>query len=229
MAAFKWVAVVNMYSTRADRSEHGKPILRGIYLHLKPAVLLIMQLALSAVACAQDDNIHRCIGANGEPTFSDQKCAQSGLSIAPPKADTEIQVEDPYLPSMSEPITTTQTCATSPEDLRERALAAFEASSGVGFSGLFLWDGYGYGSSVAPLKDLASLLGEPLISIELDSYANVPAVVHSPRSRTIPPISSSHELVVHTMAEGERRVPFEAVRRFELSESRGCWWLRLNK
>lgn len=226
MVAFRRMAAEDMCSTRSDRSEHGKPILREICLHLKPAALLVLQLALTSIAGAQDDNIHRCIGANGEPTFSDQKCAQSGLSIAPPKADPAIVEEDPYLPSTSQPVTT-QTCAISPEDLRERALAAFETSSGVGFSGLFLWDGYGYGSSMEPLKELASVLGEPLISIELDSYANVPEVVHSPRSRTIPPITSSYELVVRTMAEGERRVPFEAVRRFGMSETRGCWWLRL--
>lgn len=224
MAAFRRMAAVDMCSTTADRREHGKPILHRVCLQLKPVLLLLGTLA--TVASAQEATIHRCIGANGEPTFSDQKCAQSGLSIAPPRADQPITNTLQELPPMDQPIVT-QTCATTPAELRERALAAFAASNGVGFSGLFLWDGYGYGSSVAPLKELATMIGEPLISIELDSYANAPDAGRDTLPNVPAPASSTHELVIRTMAEGERRVPYEAVRQFELAESRGCWWLRL--
>ncbi|MGB0133585.1 hypothetical protein [Dokdonella sp.] len=194
---------------------------------MKPALLLILLLGSFSVADAQDANIHRCIGANGEPTFSDQKCAQSGLAVAPSKPATSANVLDPtLLPSISLP-TVTQTCPTSAEDLRDRVVANFGSGSGVGLSGLFLWDGFGQGSSMAPLKELAIMLGEPLISIELDAYADVADVVHSPRSRVRSTGPISHELVIRTMAEQERRVPYEAVRRFEMTENLGCWWLRL--
>lgn len=71
------------------------------------------------------------------------------------------------------------------------------------------------------------MLGEPLIAIELDSYTQAPDVVQSPRSRVRSVNTTSHELIIRTMAEQERRVPYEAVRRFEMTENMGCWWLRL--
>jgi hypothetical protein len=194
---------------------------------MKPAFFLIAQLLVVAMASAQDANIHRCIGANGEPTFSDQKCAQSGLSVAPAAPPTATNTLDPTLtPSINQPVTT-QTCPTSPEDLRERVAAAFGTASGVGLSGLFLWDGFGQGSSMAPLKELAVMMGEPLISIELDSYADAPETVRSPRSRVDAHSPVAHELIIRTMAEQERRVPYEAVRRFGMTETLGCWWLQL--
>jgi len=80
---------------------------------------------------------------------------------------------------------------------------------------------------MAPLKELATMLGEPLISVELDSYAEDPDVVPSSSSRIRQTNAMAHELVIKTMAEQERRVPYEAIRRFEMAESQGCWWLRM--
>ncbi|HMM66419.1 MAG TPA: hypothetical protein PKC03_05720 [Dokdonella sp.] len=121
----------------------------------------------------------------------------------------------------------TQTCARSPEDLRARVAAAFVAKNGVGLSGLFLWDGFGQGSAMAPLRDLATLIGEPLVSVDIESYARFRDRDRYYDPRRDSPADAQLEMVIRTVAEQERHVPYEATSRFGLVESGGCWWLQL--
>ena len=79
---------------------------------------------------------------------------------------------------------------------------------------------------MAPLRELATLVAEPLVSIEIDSFAGYPQDdtyddEYGKRNDDL------LELVIATVGEQERQVPYESIRRFEVVESAGCWWLLL--
>ena len=214
-----------MGDTRAERRVRGKRWLARQCLQLKPS-LMLLALILSGTAWGQSGRIHRCIGENGEPTFSDRRCAQPSQAAPanPGQASTTTTDSTGARPGAA---AVTQTCPTSPEDLRDRVEAAFLAKNPVGLSGLFLWDGFGGASAIAPLRELASLIAEPLVSIEIESYALYPERDHyyGRGGREDPGLA--FELVIHTVAEKDRQVPYEAVSRFEMAENLGCWWLQL--
>jgi len=228
--ATDWVAREIMGDTRAEQRVRGKRWLARKCLRLKPCLLLA--LILSGTASAQSGRIHRCIGENGEPTFSDRKCEPSAAAApAPPGVPSASTSESsPALrgiPALPGAPAVTQTCPISPEDLRDRVEAAFQAKNAVGLSGLFLWDGFGGASAIAPLRELAGLIAEPVVSIEIDSYARYPERDRYYRRGGAEDPGLVFELVIRTVAEHERRVPYEATSRFEMAENLGCWWLLL--
>jgi hypothetical protein len=224
------VLEVIMVATTPEQSDQGKHLFTLQYLHEKPSWLLLAMVLFASSAHAQEGHIHRCVGENGEPFFSDQRCSQAAASAHAEDSHDAREVSaadrtDPAAAVGAGKPRVTQTCATSAEDLRDRVARAFDSSNAVSFSGLFLWDGFGQGSAIAPLRDLSSLVHEPLISIELepapllrdrDDYGD-----YRRRGEDV------LELLIHTNSEGDRRVPFESVSRFELREQLGCWWLLL--
>lgn len=206
---------------RAEAIGQGKHLFARPCLHAKPLGLLLL-LALSGIVHAQGARVHRCIGENGEPTFSDRKCTALKATPAPAQA-----ADAPAQPGSRDAARAviTQTCAVSPQDLRERAAAAFAATNAVGFSGLFLWDGFGQGSSIAPLRELAVLIREPLIAIDLESSPRFRARDRYRYGDAHSDDEALYELVIRTVGARERNVPFESIRHYELTGSRGCWWL----
>lgn len=217
----------SMDITRAEQIGQRKYLLQQKYLHAKPSWLLLILLIWCSVGHAQSGQIYRCIGENGEPTFSDQKCG--ALKAAPAKEFPTNRSAQPgsengmsrnsVVPSI------TQTCAISPEDLRDRAVAAFASANVIGFSGLFLWEGFGRGSAIAPLRDLAVLIREPLLSIELESSShNLDNDQYEYRGGRRDD-ESLFELVIRTVGQQERNVPFESIRHYPLRGQFGCWWL----
>ena len=221
-----WVTE-NMDITRAEHIGQGKELLQRTRLRAKFFWLLLALLALCGVAHAQSGRVHRCIGENGEPTFTDQKCDALKATPAP-----ESPATSSTQPGSTNPANTfsplpsiTQTCAVSPEDLRGRVINAFASANSVGFSGLFLWEGFGRGTAIAPLRDLAVLIREPLLSIDLESSSRLLDREQSAYRDTRHENDEPFELVIRTVGQQERNVPFESIRHYELSEQRGCWWL----
>lgn len=223
--ATDWVAREIMADTRAEQWVRGKRWLRRRCLHPKPWWLLAA-LCLCAAAWGQSGRIHRCIGENGEPTFSDRRCAQPADAPAATSGQASTTTTD-SAGSLPGAAAVTQTCPTSPEDLRDRVEAAFLAKNPLGLSGLFLWDGFGGASAIAPLRELASLIAEPLVSINIESYARYPERDRYARRGGREDPGLAFELVIRTVAEKDRQVPYEAVSRFEMAENLGCWWLQL--
>ena len=219
----------NMSITRPEPSDQGKHLLALHSLHLKPSWMLLVLMAVCGFAQAQDGRVHRCIGENGEPTFTDQKCSALKAAPAPDIPNpSPVQAGSDRLPFAQTAIpAVTQTCAISAEDLRNRVATAFASANAVGFSGLFLWDGFGQGSAIAPLRDLAKLIREPLISIDLDSTLQFRQPDRYRDREDRYEGDELYELVIRTVSEQDRNVPFESVRRYEMHEQAGCWWLLL--
>jgi hypothetical protein len=166
-----------------------------------PALRLSCLLLLSLAAfCARAQTpIHRCIGADGQPVFTDQPCASlqatpaASASIAPP--------------SLRPPAVT---CAADADALRQAVIDAFADGDANRLAGLMLWAGYRKRAAVADIRALAALMQRPLLGIELAGTADDPA-------------AGTPALVVRTVATdgsgGEET-------RFAIETHSGCLWLR---
>jgi hypothetical protein len=179
------------------------------------------------VANAQEGHIHRCIGESGEPTFSDQKCnaLKATVTAESPESVAGQSGVDSFHATHPATATITQTCAISAEAMRTRVADAFQSSNAVGLSGLFLWEGYGQGSAIAPLRDLATLVRQPLLSLDIDSTMQFREPDQRADRQQRHEGDALYELVIRTVGEQERNVPFESVHRYEMREQAGCWWL----
>lgn len=99
--------------------------------------------------------MHRCVGKHGEPTFSDKRCNDpSFAALHRRSASPGTTPADAY-----------QTCLTQPEDLRDALTAALQNDQRVRLSGLLLWSS---GSAGQGLQRLAGLAGEVLQALHLD-------------------------------------------------------------
>lgn len=202
---------MDMIRTRADRGGIGKRRERARCLRLKPCAL-VFACALATCASAQD-GIRRCIGGNGEPVFSDRPCT--------PAPARERHADDGF--ASVAPAPDTQTCATSPRDLRDRVSAAFDARNAVALSGLVLWNDLARGEATAALRELARLVEEPVMAIDVDRAAS--AYVDPYRR---PALDRAQVMLVVRTARDLDHVPHEVRTEFDLVDQRGCWWLQLS-
>jgi len=123
-----------------------------------PFALLVAALpvvALPVVAMAQTP-IHRCIGAGGNPVFTDQPCAAlQAAPVAAAPAETDNGSRD--APSTL--------CAASPDALRQGVIDAFARRDANRLAGLVLWGGQGHRAAVADIQSLAALVRQPLLDV----------------------------------------------------------------
>jgi len=207
-----------MGGTRPEREQQGKHGLLRNCLRMKPLVFAAA-LLVAAGAFAQEPRIRRCIGADGEPVFTDRPCA-TPMPTAP--VQSERRPGEAGTPAWV-PDVATRTCPTSADELRNRVIGAFNARNAMTLSGLFLWEGRGTASASSQLQHLARLIAEPLVAIELDSagmHDDAFGLPPSARER------SDTRLTIRSV-RGTDRVPHEAVSEYGLTSRNGCWWLVL--
>jgi hypothetical protein len=169
---------------------------------LRPVLLL---LALVAPLGQAQTPIHHCIGADGQPVFTDQPCASLHATPAPATAGTQAA------PSLRPPAVT---CAADLEQLRQASLDAFANADANRLAGLMLWSGYRERTAVADIEALAALMRRPLVAIDVPSAAA--SASPSERAGTPP------ELLVHTLGDDGS----DAETRFAIERDAGCLWLR---
>ncbi|HEY8681752.1 MAG TPA: DUF4124 domain-containing protein, partial [Rhodanobacter sp.] len=154
------------------------------------ALLCLILLVWVTPATAQDQ-IHRCIGSNGNPLFTDQPCA--ALQATPLTAVTKPGSAGPAitLPPLL--------CAASLGQLRQSVIDAFAHHDANRLAGLMLWNGYGRGAAVADIRSLGVLMRQPLLDLgagddpDADGSAPMPATSGSsaePFASTTPPAPS---------------------------------------
>lgn len=186
-------------------------------------LLLLLLLPLGAMA---QDGIHRCVGPDGHPLFTDQPCA--ALQATPVVSPRETPVAAPEavapLPLSPAPIS----CATTVADLRQGVMDAFASRNPNRLAGLMLWNGYGRDAVVADIRSLGGLMQRPLLDVdESDEDAPAPPssndAIDNPLP-TPPAAPASHALVVRTAAEDGSGVARET--RFSVVRRSGCLWLR---
>ncbi len=199
-------------------------------MKLIACALWLFLLPLCAMA---QDGIHRCIGADGNPLFTDQPCAAlQATPVNTPPASTKA----PMTQTVSTVATTTPppvSCATSVAELRQGMVDAFAARDPNRLAGLMIWNGYGHDAVVADIRSLGSLMQRPLLDIGTASENDDPpppsddALSPSPTAdATRSPRSSGgdQQLIVRTAAGDASGLAHET--RFTVVRRSGCLWLR---
>lgn len=183
--------------------------------------LLSAPLWLFSGAVAAQAGVHRCIGPDGNPLFTDQPCAavQATPVQAAPKSTT------PASPAAVVPPTL---CAANVAELRESVADAFAARDPNRLAGLMLWNGYGRSNAVSDIRALGTLVKYPLLDFggENAQASPDPDAAPAPGSDPVdhPPPAAERELVLHTASNDASGAPRET--RFAIVRRSGCLWLR---
>jgi len=191
-------------------------------LFLSASALLFSLWLLPAPATAQE-GVHRCIGADGTPLFTDQPCA--ALKATPvqaaPKANTAAAPNAPA-PSAPPPIL----CAATVAELRQSVTDAFATRDPNRLAGLMLWEGAGRNAVVSDIRSLGALMKRPLLDFGEQNAAEQASGSDPdapPAERPAQP-PAEHQLVVHTASDDASGEPKET--RFDIVRRSGCLWLR---
>lgn len=160
---------------------------------------LVLLLFLIALPAAAQTTIHRCVGTDGRPVFTDRQCTSIGAtSIMPPSPAAASSAGGPVTgPS------TGLLCAKDVAGLREGIAQAFASQDANRIGGLILWNGYGSGGAVENIRNMEALVHQPLLAVEGNEAGGLDAVTSGP----------GHDAAT-------RRAHFNVVR------DSGCLWLR---
>ena len=181
--------------------------------------LVSLILAVFAASADAQTSIHRCVGADGNPVFTDQPCA--ALDATPVRRTTPRHDDGPVAP------TPAVLCAANAAELKRAVIDAFAAGDANRMAGLMLWRGYGRKAAVADIRALRRAMREPLLDIGPEPESDpMPASAFVapgvPLGRSPP--ARDDLLVLHTAGNDGSGAPhamrFQVVRRF------GCLWLR---
>ncbi|MFZ0871341.1 MAG: DUF4124 domain-containing protein [Rhodanobacter sp.] len=187
-------------------------------MRLLSALPWLLLLVWAAPAVAQNP-IHRCVGADGNPVFTDQLCTTLQATPLNPAA----KPSDDIHPVEPPPIL----CAATLGELRQSVIDAFANHDANRMAGLMLWNGYGHGAAVADIRSLSALMRQPLL--DLGPPPGPPPAGGSstdPFTPTTPPATPlvSDQLVLHMAGNDGGDSPHEL--RFDIVRHAGCLWLR---
>jgi hypothetical protein len=190
---------------------------------LRPWLLLLLS-CLPLAAWAQD-GIHRCVGSDGNPLFTDQPCAAlNATPVVSPPRDSAPATTGPVSPGTPPPVL----CAATVADLRQSVVDAFSTRDPNRLAGLMLWGGYGHEAVVADIRSLGGLMQRPLLDVgQGDEDATGGNAGPDGAGTSAPPPAPSVEgrqLVVRTAADDGSGQPRET--RFDVVRRSGCLWLR---
>ena len=148
------------------------------------AIVLLLLLFVALPAAAQTA-IHRCVGGDGSPVFSDQPCTSVGATSLLPAPSASASSDGPSAGLL---------CAKDMDELRDGLAQAFAARSANRVGGLILWNGYGSAGAVDNLRAMESLVRRSLVALEGSEGAGLDAVTSSPGSEG--PTRRAHFAVV---------------------------------
>jgi len=183
--------------------------------------LLLLLIPLLGFARGAHAQIHRCIGAQGEPVFTDQPCGSAELSanVASSPLDRSEQAGTTSVAPATPGTPIAATCPRSPEQVRDRIALAFNDNNPNALAGLFDWRGFSRQSADARLKDFSRWLKHPLVGVQFSGAADPSGA--QPDDADYTP-SDPSGLTVLTQSSGE---PAPETRSFGMVEKGGCWWL----
>jgi hypothetical protein len=169
-----------------------------------PLCLLLLSLAFAAHAQA---DVHRCIGADGQPVFTDQPCSTMQATPMPRRSlgNSHLVVRG--------------ICPTTAADLQQRIGTAFLSHNANRLASLMQWRGYDQSSALAVMRQLDELVNAPLQGIDegFDEFSTPPAPASSIDTQSIVPTLT---LRLGASADAPaRRITFQILDRA------GCLWL----
>jgi hypothetical protein len=187
------------------------------------AILLLCLLPLGS-AWAQD--IHRCVGKDGNPVFTDRVCTDVDATPFVPAPTSSVQQAPSE--SLAPPAIL---CAMDRKLLKQAVVEAFANRDPNRMAGLMLWGGDGRQAVVADIRAMGHLMERPLVDVTFgsqstsstDSASDLSAAPSVAASVTPSPSASSDILTVHTAADDGSGVP--QATRFQIVHRSGCLWL----
>ena len=191
-------------------------------MRLTAALLWLLLLAAAAPVRAQNP-IHHCIGAHGNPVFTDQPCAAldaTSVGAAQPTGG------DSGLPDTPPPVL----CAATTAQLRQSVIDAFAQRDANRMAGLMLWSGYGQDAAVADIRSLALLMRRPLLALQPSGSAPTAAdpppagAASSGAAPAADAATASPQLRLQLAGTDPSGSPREL--RFDIVRRAGCLWLR---
>lgn len=194
---------------------------------MRALVLLVLLFPLLCFARGAEAQIHRCIGAQGEPVFTDQPCGSAELSVDVasgkldrndvPSSTSTAPASGMALADSGTPLAAT--CPRSPQQVRDRIAVAFNDNNPNALAGLFDWRGFSHQGADARLKDFSRWLKHPLIGVQFSGAADPSGA--QPGDADYTP-SDPYSLTVLTQSSSELA---PETRSFGVTEKGGCWWL----
>lgn len=182
--------------------------------------------------------IHRCIGADGNPVFTDGACTDMQATPAQPGARTPDSDRTAGFDAPA-PIL----CAANLAQLKQGVADAFAIRDANRLAGLMLWGGSGRSAVLANIRSLRALMQRPLVDFGDDASGDSATATSAPTdvsSATRAPGSTATagttavesaaapatagELLIRTAADDGSGVAHET--RFAVERQSGCLWLR---
>jgi hypothetical protein len=201
---------------------------------------LLLLLLLLPMSAAAQEGIHRCVGADGNPVFTDQPCAALQATPVADAAAAKATNATNAIPPQEQSIAPPVLCAASVPELRQSVLEAFSRRDPNRLAGLMLWSGYGHAAVVADIRSMSELMQRPLLDIGDTSEEAAPAPsqssdlgslersldpVAAPAPSAVPaPPPADRQIVVRTAASDGSGVPHET--HYAVVRRSGCLWLR---
>lgn len=182
---------------------------------MRALLLLVLMTPLLCFAHDAEAQIHRCIGARGEPVFTDQPCgsAELAVNVSSGKLDGNDEMGTADVAENGDSTRMAATCPHSPQEVRERINIAFDDDNPNALAGLFDWRGFSHRSADARLKDFSRWLKQPLAGVQFSGAADPSGA--QPDDADYAPEDPSG-LTVLTQSDA---------RSFGLAQKGGCWWL----
>lgn len=187
------------------------------------ALWLLLLLMPAACVHAQGD-IHRCMGADGIPVFTDRVCADVNATPMLPAPAASAGAHASVAPAQAPAVT----CAADMQQLKQAVSDAFAERNPNRLAGLTLWNGDGKAAVVADIRFFGRLMSRPLVGIQSasaggdddDPDASQLSLSASPGS----PPPHGEALIVET--ESDDGSGATAQTRFDVVHRSGCVWLK---
>lgn len=181
---------------------------------------LLVLAAFAAAPAHAVQYVHRCIGASGEPSYTDQACSAAAVNASATRSATAGGMRLASVRRVGAPAPIAD-CARTPQELQQRADAALVTHDAVRLSGLILWQ------SISPRAARRSLLS-------LARLAQKPAdlVVQPPTAIDIDdPTAAGGSVDMATLVSLRSAATTDADTpvyefRYTVAQRRGCYWLK---
>ncbi|MCQ4165524.1 hypothetical protein [Tahibacter harae] len=201
-------------------------------MDLRVIVRSVLAAAVLYAACAGGAaaaNLARCVGAYGEPMFT-QQCP--GLPAAARPRDAGLQAAPPTAPRTAARSPAAAFCARSPQALAAQVQAAIHARNGVRLSGYALWRGRSSGGVRGDVRGLLQVIRSGFADVQLLQRPGVPDLPQDDAAAFAagrrPAAASDHEYALVITSLDQRRDALRSNERsFGVTRDHGCYWLTL--
>jgi hypothetical protein len=188
-------------------------------------IIPIPGLVLFAVFCVMHPayaQVHRCLGASGEPVFTDQPCGTQEPSIGVADSADGAAPADEVVTGNANGVQgagTNAACPRSPQALRERIALAFNGDDPNALAGLIDWRGYDRHGANARMREFGRWVKQPLIGVQFNGPPDPSGALPDDADYAAP---DPWGVTVLTQPRGE---DFTRSRNFGVMQRGGCWWL----